>query len=257
IKVLVNAFEATIPDATIHHYDAISPDNLPARLNLQIIKALQFEVAPQVFTPRGSYDGRKNLFCTARLALSGTDTQEFNVPLPQANGGANPTRPPKVFKVKITLAATINPELLNRFVHGQQSHDDEATTAITACNVALRMEPNMNFPFNTRSFFIEGLEKRAIGAGLELWRGLFQSFRPGPEKVFINVDIATGLMYRQGPLIGLCLEVIGQSNPNYLSPQQGLPDHIRMKLERFIVEGTHHKRVVSSPQMFRWVVAEA
>ncbi|TEB08819.1 eukaryotic translation initiation factor 2C [Coprinellus micaceus] len=239
IKVLVNAFEATIPDATIHHYDAISPDNLPARLNLQIIKALQFEVAP-----------RKNLFCTARLALSGTDTQEFNVPLPQANGGANPTRPPKVFKVKITLAATINPELLNRFVHGQQSHDDEATTAITACNVALRMEPNMNFPFNTRSFFIEGLEKRAIGAGLELWRGLFQSFRPGPEKVFINVDIATGLMYRQGPLIGLCLEVIGQSNPNYLSPQQGLPDHIRMKLERFIkgvqviVEGTHHKRVV-------------
>jgi eukaryotic translation initiation factor 2C len=36
-----------------------------------------------------------------------------------------------VFKVKITLAATINPELLNRFVHGQQSHDDEATTAIT------------------------------------------------------------------------------------------------------------------------------
>ncbi|TEB24718.1 hypothetical protein FA13DRAFT_1907530, partial [Coprinellus micaceus] len=173
------------------------------------------------------------------------DRTTFNVPLPQANGGANPTRPPKVFKVKITLAATINPELLNRFVHGQQSHDDEATTAITACNVALRMEPNMNFPFNTRSFFIEGLEKRAIGAGLELWRGLFQSFRPGPEKVFINVDIATGLMYRQGPLIGLCLEVIGQSNPNYLSPQQGLPDHIRMKLERFIkgvqviVEGTH------------------
>ena len=56
---------------------------------------------------------------------------QFNVPLPQANGGANPTRPPKVYKVKITLAATINPELLNRFVHGQQSHDDEATTAIT------------------------------------------------------------------------------------------------------------------------------
>ena len=56
---------------------------------------------------------------------------QFNVPLPQANGGANPTRAPKVYKVKVTLAATINPELLRRFVYGQQSHDDEATTALT------------------------------------------------------------------------------------------------------------------------------
>ncbi|KAJ2928490.1 hypothetical protein H1R20_g8598, partial [Candolleomyces eurysporus] len=234
-RVQVNAFSATLPESTIYHYDVVvTPDNLPARLNLAIIKTLQNSVAPQVFTPRGAYDGRKNIFCPS--ALNFGDSKEFDVPLPQANGGPNPTRPPKVYKVKLTLVATINPELLDRFVNGQQSHDEEAITAITACNVALKMEPNLNFPFNTRSFFVEQLERRDIGGGIELWRGLFQSLRPGISRMFVNVDIATGIMYKRGPLIGLCLEALDRpgGDPNLLAPASGLPDHARIKLQRFI-----------------------
>ncbi|TFK24647.1 eukaryotic translation initiation factor 2C, partial [Coprinopsis marcescibilis] len=205
---------------------------------MEIVKALQNDVAAQVFTPRGSYDGRKNLFSPSRLKLSGAngDSQEFSVPLPQANGGSNPTRPPKVFKVKLTHVNTINPELLERFVQGQQSHDNEAITAITACNIALRMEPNLNYPFNVRSFFIEALEKRDIGYGIELWRGLFQSLRPGVSRMFVNVDIATGMMYKRGTLLDLCLEVLdrGAPNPNMLSPGHGLPDDQRVRVQRFV-----------------------
>ncbi|KAJ2912725.1 hypothetical protein MD484_g7689, partial [Candolleomyces efflorescens] len=237
VRVQVNAFAATLPQSTIHHYDvAITPDNLPARLNLVILKTLQNAVAPQIFTPRGSYDGRKNLFCPSRLNLGNTDSREFDVPLAQANGGPNPARPPKTYKVKITLVATINPELLERFVNGQQSHDEEAITAITACNIALKMEPNLNFPFNVRSFFVEQLERRNIGGGIELWRGLFQSLRPGIGRMFVNVDIATGIMYKRGPLIDLCLEVFERpgGDPNLLAPSMGLPDHARIRLQRFI-----------------------
>ncbi|RXW23179.1 hypothetical protein EST38_g2678 [Candolleomyces aberdarensis] len=236
-RVQVNAFSATLPESKIHHYDVvITPDNLPARVNLLLIKTLQNSVSPQVFTPRGAYDGRKNIFCPSRLNLGDTDSKEFDVPLAQANGGPNPTRPPKVYKVKLTLVATINPELLDRFVNGQQSHDEEAITAITACNVALKMEPNLNFPFNTRSFFVEQLEKRDIGGGIELWRGLFQSLRPGIGRVFVNVDIATGIMYKRGSLIGLCLEALDRpgGDANLLAPANGLPDHARIKLQRFI-----------------------
>ena len=35
---------------------------------------------------------------------------QFHVSLPQANGGHNPTKPPKVYKIKLTLVADINPE---------------------------------------------------------------------------------------------------------------------------------------------------
>ncbi|KAF5311527.1 hypothetical protein D9611_011545 [Ephemerocybe angulata] len=265
IQVQVNAFEASLPESTIHHYDVVTPDALPARVNLAIIKTLQADVAPHIFTPRGAYDGRKNLFCTTQLRLgpNGDEgVQEFDVPLAQTNGGTNPTQAPRVFKVKLTYVATINPELLRRFINGQQSHDDEATTAITACNVALRMEPNLNFPFNTRSFFIEQLERKNIGGGIELWRGLFQSLRPTYEKMFVNVDIATGMMYKRGPLLDLCLEIIrdapggptGNINPLLLSSDHGLPAHIPLQIERFIkgvqvvveTTGNGKKRVVRS-----------
>jgi eukaryotic translation initiation factor 2C len=56
------------------------------------------------------------------------------------------------------------------------------------------MEPSMNFPFNIRSFFTPR-ETKDIGGGLELWRGYFQSVRPAPGRMLINMDIATGAMY--------------------------------------------------------------
>ena len=47
---------------------------LPIRVTFELVKRLQLNVAPNVFSPRGVYDGRKNLF-TAR-ALSFGDSAE-------------------------------------------------------------------------------------------------------------------------------------------------------------------------------------
>lgn len=91
----------------------------------------------------------------------------------------------------------------------------------------------MNYPFNVRSFFTDR-ESRNIGGGLEVWRGYFQSVRPGIGRMLINIDISTGMMYRSGSLISLCLEVIERSDPNMLSPRQGFPERKRLQLQRFI-----------------------
>lgn len=40
----------------------------------ELVKILQNEVAPNVFTPRGAYDGRKNLFSSQRYAFGENDT---------------------------------------------------------------------------------------------------------------------------------------------------------------------------------------
>ena len=47
----------------------ISPSEkkLPPKLNMDIIKALQTQVAPTIFTPRAVYDGRKNMFAVRQL----------------------------------------------------------------------------------------------------------------------------------------------------------------------------------------------
>ncbi|KAJ7590925.1 argonaute-like protein [Mycena floridula] len=165
-------------------------------------------------------------------------SEKFDVALvdkiSEAAASANPNaKGPKIYKIRLTKAAEINPETLARFIKGEQSHDNSVLTAITALNVVIRMEPSMKYPFNVRSFFTSR-ETKDIGSGLELWRGYFQSVRPGIGRMLINVDISTGCMYKAGPLLKLCLEFIGKSDPNALAPARGLPDRERLRLQRFI-----------------------
>lgn len=167
----------------------------------------------------------------------------------------------------------MNIRVLQRFIEGKQSHDNAVLTAITVCllmyrlgpeialnllvqalNVVIRMQPSMTYPFNVRSFFTDR-ERKDIGSGkpsfltrtrtadtnslfppigLELWRGYFQSVRPGINQMLINVDISTATMYKPGSLMKLCLEFLGKDNPDVLAPSRGLPDRERQRLQRFI-----------------------
>ena len=97
------------------------------------------------------------------------------------------------------------------------------------------MEPTANYPFNVRSFFTPQ-ETRDIGNGIVLWRGYFQSVRPAVGKMLINIDISTGMMYKPGSLIDLCLDFFGRSgqSPTILSARTHLPERERQRLQRFI-----------------------
>ncbi|KAF9480194.1 argonaute-like protein [Pholiota conissans] len=234
VPTVINAFSTTIPDGIIYHYDAVNPDKLPSRLNMQLFNKLQQDIAPGIFSTPAVYDGRKNAFTMQKLPLGNTDSCTFNVTIDRT--GPTPSdRPPKVYTIKMTKVAEINTEVLHRFIQGQQSPDNDVLTAITALNIVIRMDPNQRYPFNVRSFFTpEG--KKDIGAGLELWRGYFQSVRPSQAKMYINLDIATGVMYKPGPLINLCLEFLNVrgAKPEMLSPRKGFPDRERIRLQRFI-----------------------
>ncbi|KAK7061790.1 hypothetical protein R3P38DRAFT_3490883 [Favolaschia claudopus] len=230
VTIQVNSFATSIPNSIIHHYDVVispSEKTLPARMTMDLIRRLQFDIAPQTFSPRGVYDGRKNLFCIQKLPFS-TGSQQFDVTLSDASPSAS-GKGPKVYKIKLTHVAEINPEVLHRFIQGKGSHDNTVLTAITALNVVIRAQPSLSYPFNVRSFFTNR-ETKDIGSG----RGYFQSVRPGIGKMLINVDISTGTMYKAGKLLTLCLEFMKKNHPNALSPTHGLPDRERIRLQRFI-----------------------
>lgn len=101
-----------------------------------------------------------------------------------------------------------------------------------ALNVVIRMEPTMKYPFNVRSFFTDQ-ETKDIGGGIQLWRGYFQSVRPGIRQMLINIDISTATMYRGGPLLRLCLEFLRKDHPNNLV-KGALHDRDFLRLQRFI-----------------------
>ncbi|KAF8992551.1 argonaute-like protein [Cyathus striatus] len=233
LPIFVNSFITTIPENIIYHYDVISPSEktLPARLNMALITALQTRTAPNVFTPKAVYDGRKNLFAIRELPFDGADSKEFDVAYSESSEAS--TKGPKIYKIRLTKVAKINPEVLHRFIAGEQSHDNSVLTAITALNVVIRMEPTMRYPFNVRSFFTD-LETKNIGSGLVLWRGYFQSVRPASGRMLINIDISTGAMYQPGPLIGLCLSFFGKNPIDARMLSADIPPRKRLELQRFI-----------------------
>ncbi|KAE9392991.1 Piwi-domain-containing protein [Gymnopus androsaceus JB14] len=228
VSVFTNACEASVPENIIYHYDAIEK-TLPARVNMVLLKQLQLE--PE-FHPAGAYDGKKNLFMPHRIDFGGgANSRTYHIPMNGNHQQAD--RPPPVFKITITEAATINPEVLQRFIDGQQSQDETISTALTALNVVIRMLPLQTYPFNVRSFFTDR-EKIDVGDGLQLWRGYFQSLRPSPGRLLINIDLSTGMFFKPGPLINIALEVLNKNNPRLLSPGPDLGERSIKELERFL-----------------------
>ncbi|TFK69578.1 argonaute-like protein [Pluteus cervinus] len=236
VDVLINAYPVTIPQANIHHYDVIEPD-VARRIKVLLVRQLQDAVAPEVFSPKVAYDGEKNIFAARELSI-GSGRFDVSLPNPRAS-----SRPPKVYQIRLTKVQTINPELLQRFSEGTQSQDNAVQTAITALNVVVRMAPldlaanpastsKTNYAFDARSIYVNN-EVKAIGGGIELWRGYFQSIRPSIGRMIINVDIATATMYKPGPLISLILEFLGQNNVSVLAPNQ-LQERQRSSISRFL-----------------------
>ncbi|CAE6431878.1 unnamed protein product [Rhizoctonia solani] len=226
ITVITNHFPCKIPTGIIYHYDAIDK-KLPARVNVQTMNLLQDTLEPNVFVPKGAYDGQKNLFTTKKLDLGENDTRTFEMPLGEARGD----RPPRTRKIKITLVAEINPEVLAQFQLGRHAQDNEVQTALTALNVALRHEPISRYAFNARSFFLpNGIQK--VGFGLQLWPGVFQSIRPAISSMHLNVDTSTGVIFTPGPVITHSLEFLERRQPAdlaRLTPRElhSLASHLR------------------------------
>ena len=61
----------------------------------------------------------------------------------------------------------------------------------------------------------------------------YRSVRPGIEKLFVNVDASSGLMYKTGALIDVALEYLGQTEVDALD-ERNLSDSDRMALNQFL-----------------------
>ncbi|KAF8153660.1 hypothetical protein K438DRAFT_370653 [Mycena galopus ATCC 62051] len=159
-----------------------------------LIRRLPFDIAPQIFTARCVYNGRKKIFSIHKLKFN-TGSQEFDVTLADESPSA-PGKGPKVYKIKLTLVAEFNPEVLHRFIEGKASHDNTALTTITYAT-------QLVVSVHVRSF--TDRETENIGVRLELWRGYFQPVHPGIGKMLINVGISTGTMCKR---FGFCFIVV-------------------------------------------------
>ncbi|KAI5124360.1 hypothetical protein M0805_008966 [Coniferiporia weirii] len=236
--VQANLFEVrNFPKDVIMHYDVIQSDppkeneneerKHPKRFH-KIMHRLQ-NSAPEIFRNATAYDGAKNLF-TLKENLFNGGSMTFTVnrsDRPTTGSGA--TR--SFDKVALKKVGEIRPAELDEVLKGLAGGLPMSTTPLQALNVFVQQAAALKFPVHTKQkFFIEDGKAEASG-GLEIWRGFFQSVRPSPGRLLVNVDMASGVMFGPGPLINFVLTFFNIRNARVLTElSEGTELWSRMKM---------------------------
>lgn len=109
LTVNVNAYQVTIPNLLIRHYDVeirqkddseTRPKSEPSlKFNHRVIQHLQNVIDSVTFDPPVAFDGRRNMFATRILPLGSDHSASYSFTLEPPD--PNSRQPPTVYDVKI------------------------------------------------------------------------------------------------------------------------------------------------------------
>ncbi|CAG8522996.1 5713_t:CDS:10 [Ambispora gerdemannii] len=231
VRVRANYFEVTeLPVDNIIHYDVTITPDVPPALNRKIFE--KFEEDNFIVGLGGCrtvYDGRKNIFAPRILPFGETAT--FDVTLPNDDEITGITRNVRSFKIKIKKAGEIVMTELHNFLRANGPMTSGVLTAIMAIDVLIRHLPSMQYVTVGRSFFTSN-GSMALFGGAEVWQGYYQSARPTPGKMMINIDLSATAFYEGGPLIQMVIKLLGKRNHDDL--RRGLNEKECIKIEKAI-----------------------
>ncbi|KAJ7261381.1 ribonuclease H-like domain-containing protein [Mycena haematopus] len=172
---------------------------------------VQNTVAPNVFHPRGVYDGKSLLYLSHRLNLpGGGGAASFTVRL--GNDPNAPVGAPGVYEVIISKTASeiIRPSDVNRLIAAPgQTIDRKAATAMNLLQLLIRQSSNQNHPTNNGRAYFSPAGKKSLLDGIELWRGFYQSVRPTIGRMIVTIDTSMAAVYESGPLHEVAMSVLG------------------------------------------------
>ncbi|RIA82435.1 Piwi domain-containing protein [Glomus cerebriforme] len=229
IRVRANFFEVTsLPEANIHHYDITITPEVPPSLNRKVYQEFEELNSKSNFNNiLPVFDGRKNIFTFEPLPFK--DSATFDIILPEDDGSTSTKRQPRAFKIKLKKVNEINMKELQRFLNGKGQCTSNVLTAIMALDVLIKHKPSMKYVPVGRSFYTREGSKSLFGS-VEVWQGYYQSARPTPGKMMINIDLCATAFYESGPLINVIVKLLEKRNPDDL--RKGINERERVKLEK-------------------------
>ncbi|KAM5539012.1 hypothetical protein V8D89_007235 [Ganoderma adspersum] len=188
-EVYTNHFPITrLPNKVFFHYDAVEPEFFTHGRNLEVIDQLWQDHAT-TFNPRPFYDGRKNMYSTR-------DIPPMDYPVRLGSRRDAPTH-----VVKVRRVGTIDAAAVVMLTKRRSSHDpyDMYAKALSVLQLLVRQAPSLRHGFraHVKAFFVPQGSKD-LGNGLVARRGFFQSIRPTPGRLLVNVDTACALVYSHG-----------------------------------------------------------
>ncbi|KAJ3557974.1 hypothetical protein NM688_g1184 [Phlebia brevispora] len=229
-RVVTNSFEIRrLPIKPFYHYDAviIKKDSrgdkpCPRQRCAQVIDRLQ-DSHPEIFNPRASYDGYRNMFSSHQFD-DGQYTVQFG--------------PRSVFEIKIMNVSTIHTADLMRFTTREGAADPliaQNTIPVTLLQVIVSQGPHLahNFSLHAKSFYEERNAFDLANKGIQGWRGYFQSVRPVLGRFIINVNTTAAAFYKPGKLTDVAPDAVNLRDRRTLIQRVNTDDRVFEELRRF------------------------
>lgn len=143
-------------------------------------------------------------------------------------------------KISMTKTVTINPEPLLQLLNKKYAYDENVAQVITFLDALLSDQPRKTFNsvFGTSHYFQSSNDSPQareantfnLSRTVQLLRGIFQSARPGPGYMTINVDVAHTAFYTPDiTIIDLLVDNLKLSGTGALAP-------INPNLQRAVVK---------------------
>ncbi|CAG8475082.1 5802_t:CDS:10 [Rhizophagus irregularis] len=223
IKVRTNYFEITdLPFPKIYHYDIVIIPEVSPTSNRRIIQ----EAENSFSGVKAVFDGRRNVYAVRPFPFG--DAHNLEVTMPENDMNNVGIMLPRVYKVIIRKVAEIDMREINRFLNGDCSISSNILTGIMALNVLIHHKPSKEH-IKVGRIFYTNQGSQLLDGGMEVWQGYFQSIRPKPRKMMINIDLHATAFYERGSLIQLVVRILGKSTVEDLWRIQ---ERDRTKLEK-------------------------
>lgn len=227
LQVQTNSFkiERINDKKQYHQYDvSFHPELNKASRRIEFFERLQNHTQPETFTPKVIYDGDAIAYSSHVLAFGQSQTFEIHM------SDRAPSKRPYTVTLRRVDAAVIDFNELRQFIEGRiKQQTPKVIQAITLLQLIVRQAPNLKYPNNVKSFFAKEVGFRKLGGGLDIWKGFYQSVRPALNRLLINVDVTSGVMYQEGRFIDIALSVLEQSDVRALRLDASSPAFRKLK----------------------------
>lgn len=197
VQVAVNAYPVTqYPTVKVFQYDVVIGSGAEKRVVQR--KVWDSKARKEATGPPMIYDGN-------RLAWSLRDHGEIRLMVDLDTEDNRPSRGGRnTFRLVIKKTREMDISVVQQYLNGTIEFGIQVAEAINFMDHLLREGPSSSPQFLTvrRSLFKRGGERKDLGGGIEVWRGIYQSMRLAEgKKLIINLDVANSCFWKQGSLI--------------------------------------------------------
>ncbi|KAG6379119.1 Piwi domain-containing protein [Boletus reticuloceps] len=215
-----------------------------ARRRIEIFERLQNHAQPDVFKPKVIYDSDAIAYSSRVLPFGNAATFDVNMSDRAPREGAAQSRGIFRITLKRVDAAPVSFEDLQHLIDGRTTQlTSRADVALTLVQLIVRQAPNLKYPNNVKAFFCREAGSRALGGGLEVFRGYYQSVRPTLRTLLVNIDTTCGVIYQEGPMPEVALNFLGSTHPRDLNLSERDPKLAKLKkfFSGIFITFTHRK----------------